>query len=162
MIAYESDIDAEVHIALVMGDVAGEVPVLVRVHSHCLLGDVFASSNCECHALVQRSLEMIGREGRGVLLYLHQTGRGFHVEKLPTGEARIVSHARPLPQEEEPAFARRVQHESGIGAQILSDLQLRSVRLLTNHPRKVVALEAYGIQIAEQVSIPASRPAVRS
>jgi 3,4-dihydroxy 2-butanone 4-phosphate synthase/GTP cyclohydrolase II len=105
---------------------------------------------------------MIGREGRGVLLYLHQTGRGFHVEKLPTGEARIVSHARPLPQEEEPAFARRVQHESGIGAQILSDLQLRSVRLLTNHPRKVVALEAYGIQIAEQVSIPASRPAVRS
>jgi len=162
MIAYESDIDAEVHIALVMGDIAGDAPVLVRVHSHCLLGDVFASSNCECHALVQRSLEMIGREGRGVLLYLHQTGRGFHVEKLPTGEARIASHARPFPKEEEPAFARRIQHESGIGAQILSDLQLRSVRLLTNHPRKVVALEAYGIQIAEQVSIPTGRPAVRS
>ncbi len=162
MIAYESDLDAEAHIALVMGDVAGDAPVLVRVHSHCLLGDVFASSNCECHALVQRSLEMIGREGRGVLLYLHQSGRGFHVEKLPTGESRIVSHARPLPKQDEPAFARSIQHESGIGAQILSDLQLRSVRLLTNHPRKVVALEAYGIQIAEQVAIPTSHPAVRS
>jgi 3,4-dihydroxy 2-butanone 4-phosphate synthase/GTP cyclohydrolase II len=154
MIAYESDIDAEVHIALVLGEISGGSPVLVRVHSHCLLGDVFASTGCQCHLLVHRSLEMIGREGRGVLLYLHQTGMGFQIEKLPTGEARIVSHPRPFPVENELAFARRVQHESGIGAQILSDLQLKSVRLLTNHPRKVVALEAYGIKIAEQVPIP--------
>jgi 3,4-dihydroxy 2-butanone 4-phosphate synthase/GTP cyclohydrolase II len=161
MIAYESDVDHEVHIALVMGDIASEGPVLVRVHSHCLFGDVFASRNCECHSLVHRSLEIIGREGRGVLLYLHQTGMGFHVEKLPSGESRIVSHPRPFPKEDEPAFARRIQHESGIGAQILSDLQLRSVRLLTNHPRKVVALEAYGIRIAEQVAIPTDRPAAK-
>jgi 3,4-dihydroxy 2-butanone 4-phosphate synthase/GTP cyclohydrolase II len=160
MIAYESDIDSQLHIALVLGDVIGEEPALVRVHSHCLLGDVFASTNCECHALVHRSLEAIGRAGRGVLLYLHQTGMGFQIERFPTGEARIVSHPRPFPPEQEPAFVKRIQHESGIGAQILSDLQLKSVRLLTNHPRKVVALEAYGIRIAEQVPIPTRQPAL--
>ncbi|HWP86223.1 MAG TPA: 3,4-dihydroxy-2-butanone-4-phosphate synthase [Terriglobia bacterium] len=162
MIAYESDINSEMHIALVMGDVSGDQPVLVRVHSHCLLGDVFASSNCACHSLVHGSLEAIGREGRGVLLYLHQSGMGFHIEKLPTGEARIVSHPRPFPKEDAPAFERVIQRESGIGVQILSDLQLKSVRLLTNHPRKVVALEAYGIKIAEHVPIPVSNaPAKR-
>ncbi|MBI2820174.1 MAG: 3,4-dihydroxy-2-butanone-4-phosphate synthase [Acidobacteria bacterium] len=160
MIVYESDVNAEIHIALVMGDVSGEQPVLVRVHSHCLLGDVFASSNCTCHSLVHRSLESIGREGRGVLLYLHQSGKGFHIEKFSSGEARIVSHPRPFPKENEPAFERVIQYESGIGAQILSDLELRSVRLLTNHPRKVVALEAYGIKIAEHVPIPTTSPAL--
>jgi 3,4-dihydroxy 2-butanone 4-phosphate synthase / GTP cyclohydrolase II len=161
MIVYESDVDSGIHIALVMGEVAGERPVLVRVHSHCLLGDVFASQNCPCHAHVHGSLEAIGREGRGVLLYLHQSGMGFHIEKLPDGTARIVSHARPYPQPDNPAFERIVQHEAGIGAQILSDLQLRSVRLLTNHPRKVVALEAYGIKIAEHVPIPLPRSTAR-
>ena len=160
MIAYESDIDVEMHIALVMGEVSNDHPVLVRVHSHCLLGDVFASSNCTCHSLVHRSLEAIGREGRGVLLYLHQSGMGFHIKKLSSGEARIVSHPRPFPKENEPAFERVIQHESGIGAQILSDLRLKSVRLLTNHPRKVVALEAYGIKIAEHVPIPITSPAI--
>ncbi|MSO20626.1 MAG: 3,4-dihydroxy-2-butanone-4-phosphate synthase [Acidobacteria bacterium] len=154
MIAYESDVDAGMHIALVMGAIAGDTPVLVRVHSHCLLGDVFASTRCQCHTLVHQSLERIGKEGRGVLLYLHQSGMGFHIENPENGlPARIVSHARPVPAENEPEFARRVQHESGIGAQILSDLQLKTVRLLTNHPRKVVALEAYGIKITEQVPV---------
>jgi 3,4-dihydroxy 2-butanone 4-phosphate synthase/GTP cyclohydrolase II len=95
-----------------------------------------------------------------VLLYLHQSGRGFHIEKLPTGESRIIHHARPFPKGNETAYERVIQHESGIGAQILSDLQLKSVRLLTNHPRKVVALEAYGIKIAEHVPIPTATPAV--
>jgi len=161
MIVYESDVDSEIHIALVLGDVHGGEPVLVRVHSHCLLGDVFASRNCECHSLVHRSLEAIGREGRGVLLYLHQSGMGFHIERHPGGEARIISHPRPFPKESEPAFAKVIQRESGIGAQILSDLELKSVRLLTNHPRKVVALEAYGIKIAEQVPIPSENSAVK-
>lgn len=160
LIAYESDMDPEVHIALVQGDVSGETPVLVRVHSHCLAGDVFASSNCDCHELISKSLEMIGREGRGVLLYLHQTGRGFQVEKLSSGEARVVSHGRQFAEKSDSAYQRRIQYESGIGAQILSDLQLKSVRLLTNHPRKVVALEAYGIKIAEQVPIPTGRSVV--
>jgi len=161
MIVYESDVDDGIHIALVMGEVSGEAPVLVRVHSHCLLGDVFAARNCQCHSLVHGSLEAIGRAGRGVLLYLHQSGMGFHIEKLPNGEARIVSHPRPVPIESAPAFERVIQHESGIGAQILSDLQLKSVRLLTNHPRKVVALEAYGIKIAEHVPIPTTSSAAK-
>jgi 3,4-dihydroxy 2-butanone 4-phosphate synthase/GTP cyclohydrolase II len=161
MIVYESDVDQGTHIALVLGDVTGDEPVLLRVHSHCLLGDVFGSRNCQCHVLVHGSLEAIGREGRGVLVYLHQSGMGFHIEKLPSGEARIVSHPRPVPKEDAPAFERVIQHESGIGAQILSDLQLKSVRLLTNHPRKVVALEAYGIKIAEHVPIPTVSPAVK-
>jgi 3,4-dihydroxy 2-butanone 4-phosphate synthase/GTP cyclohydrolase II len=145
----------------VLGDVTGDEPVLLRVHSHCLLGDVFGSRNCQCHLLVHGSLEAIGREGRGVLVYLHQSGMGFHIEKLPSGEARVVSHPRPVAKEDAPAFERVIQHESGIGAQILSDLQLKSVRLLTNHPRKVVALEAYGIKIAEHVPIPTESPAVK-
>jgi 3,4-dihydroxy 2-butanone 4-phosphate synthase / GTP cyclohydrolase II len=161
MIVYESDVDQGIHIALVLGDISGEEPVLLRVHSHCLLGDVFAASNCQCHALVHRSLEAIGREGRGVLVYLHQSGMGFHIEKHPDGQGRIVSHPRPVPREDEPAFERVIQHESGIGAQILSDLQLKSVRLLTNHPRKVVALEAYGIHIAEHVPIPTAGAAAK-
>ena len=160
MIAYESDIDPEIHVALVLGDITGEVPVLVRVQARCLLGDVFGSTECDCRELIQKSMERIGQEGRGVLLYLHQTGKGFSLEKLPSGESQIVSHGRQFVQKSEPAHQRRTQHESGIGAQILSDLQLRSVRLLTNHPRKVVALEGFGIQIVEQVPISTTRSPV--
>jgi len=144
-----------------MGDIGGEEPVLVRVHSHCLLGDVFGSTDCNCRELIQKSLERIGQEGRGVLLYLHQTGKGFGLEKLAGGETHVISHVPKFAQKSEPAHQRRSQHESGIGAQILSDLQLRAVRLLTNHPRKVVALEGFGIQIVEQVPIPTARAAVR-
>ena len=154
MIAYQSDIDPEIHLALVMGEVAGKTPVLVRVHSHCVMGDVFASSGCDCHAIIRKSMEKIGQEGRGVLLYLHQTGRGFQLDKLPEGGARLVAHGRQFAEKSGSAHSRRIQHESGIGAQILSDLKLQSVRLLTNHPRRVVALEAYGIRIAEQVPLP--------
>jgi len=161
LIAYESDIDPEVHVALVMGDVAGDDPVLVRVHSHCLLGDVFGSTACSCRELIQKSLERIGKEGKGVFLYLHQTGRGFSVERTPGGEAQVISHRQLFAQEGGPAHHRRTQHESGIGAQILSDLQLRAVRLLTNRPRKVVALEGFGIQIVEQVPIQMARVGVR-
>ncbi|MBI4464488.1 MAG: 3,4-dihydroxy-2-butanone-4-phosphate synthase [Acidobacteria bacterium] len=157
MIAYESDVDPEVHVALVMGEVAGPEPVLVRVHSHCLVGDVFGSTDCDCRELIQRSMEKISQEGRGVLLYLHQTGKGFSLEKLAQGEARLVSHGRQFQLKSDPAHRRRIQHESGIGAQILSDLQLQAVRLLTNHPRRVVALEGFGIQIVEQVPVPTAR-----
>ncbi len=160
LIAYESDIDPEVHVALVMGDVQGEEPVLVRVHSHCLLGDVFGSTGCNCRELIQKSLERIGQEGRGVFLYLHQTGKGFGLETPPGGDARVISHRQLFASAGEPVHQRRTQHESGIGAQILSDLQLRSVRLLTNRPRKVVALEGFGIEIVEQVPIPLARATV--
>jgi 3,4-dihydroxy 2-butanone 4-phosphate synthase/GTP cyclohydrolase II len=160
LIAYESDIDPEIHVALVMGDITGNEPVLVRVHSHCLMGDVFGSTECNCRELIQKSLERIGQEGRGVFLYLHQTGKGFGVDAPPGGDARVISHDRRFAQLGGPAHQRRTQHESGIGAQILSDLQLRSVRLLTNRPRKVVALEGFGIEIVEQVPIPLARTPV--
>ena len=92
---------------------------------------------------------------------MHQTGMGFSLEKIADGEARLVSHGRQFTQKSDPAHQRRLQHESGIGAQILSDLGLRAVRLLTNRPRKVVALEGFGIQIVEQVPIPTARSAVK-
>jgi len=156
MIAYTSDVDSEQHIALVRGDLAGARPPLVRVHSHCLTGDVFGATTCDCHEIIARSLEAIVAEDRGVFVYLHHTGRGFAIESAPAdaGELpRILYHSRGQ-LDRDLARQRLVQRESGIGAQILSDLGLTGIRVLTNHPRKVVALEGYGITIADQVPIP--------
>ena len=156
MIAYTSDVDSEQHIALVRGDLAGAPPPLVRVHSHCLTGDVFGATTCDCHEIIARSLEAIVAEDRGVFVYLHHTGRGFAIESAPAdaGELpRILYHSRGQ-LDRDLARQRLVQRESGIGAQILSDLGLTGIRVLTNHPRKVVALEGYGITIADQVPIP--------
>jgi 3,4-dihydroxy 2-butanone 4-phosphate synthase/GTP cyclohydrolase II len=170
MIVYSSDVDREQHIALVRGDLGGggfappgvlgkgspggnDSP-LVRVHSHCLTGDVFASSACDCREIVARSLEAIAAEGRGVFVYLHQTGRGFSIEPAAaSGDlAHVLLHARGQ-LDRDPASQRKLQHESGIGAQILIDLGLTSMRVLTNHPRKLVALEGYGLKVADQVPI---------
>jgi len=161
LIAYESELDGEQHVALVAGSVAGEEPVLVRVHSHCLAGDVFGSSRCDCQQLIEKSLEMITREGRGVFVYLHQTGRGFALERV--GEKTAITyhpheHGRELDLAEAPARQRQIQRESGIGAQILSDLNVHNIRVLTNHPRKVAALEGFSIRIVEQVPIPIANP----
>lgn len=134
-VTYTSTIDNETHIALVRGEVAGTSNVLVRMHSRCVEGDVFGSTRCHCRRMVEESLERIAREGRGVFVYLHQTGKGMRVH-YPPGEGQ----APP-------------QHEAGIGAQILSDLGLTTIRLLTNHPRKVVGLEGFGIQIVAQVPL---------
>ncbi|MFQ5818042.1 MAG: 3,4-dihydroxy-2-butanone-4-phosphate synthase [Terriglobia bacterium] len=153
MIAYESELDGEQHVALVKGRIAGDEPVLVRVHSHCLTGDVFGSARCDCRQLIEKSLEIIGREGRGIFVYLHQTGRGFSLERLAE-KAAIVYHQHGHVNPTDLIHQRQVQHESGIGAQILSDLNARAIRLLTNHPRKVVALEGFSIHIVEQVPIP--------
>jgi len=156
MTAYSSDIDSEQHIALVRGDLAGPPPPLVRVHSHCLTGDVFGATTCDCHEIIARSLEAIVGEDRGVFVYLHHTGRGFGIESAAGASAappRILYHARGQ-LDGDLARQRLVQRESGIGAQILIDLGLREIRVLTNHPRKVVALEGYGLTIADQVPIP--------
>jgi len=154
MIAYSSDVDHDQHVALVRGELEEAEPALVRVHSHCLTGDVFGSSACDCHELVARSLGVIAAAERGVFLYLHHTGRGFGVEasEEPGVLPQIHIHARGQ-IDREPARQRMVQHESGIGAQILIDLGLRDIRVLTNHPKKVVALEGYGIRIADQVPL---------
>src|ERR1700681_3350098 len=154
MIAYASDVDHDQHIALARGGLEGEAPALVRVHSHCLTGDVFGSITCDCSELVSRSLTAIAKDDRGVFLYLHHTGRGFGIEtpEAPGSLPQIHFHKRGQ-LDREPARQRMVQHESGIGAQILIDLGLKDIRVLTNHPKKVVALEGYGIRIADQVPL---------
>ena len=135
-IVYASSIVPEMHLALVHGEIAGREDVLVRMHSHCTYGDVFGSVECQCQRVLRKSLELIAAEGAGVLVYLHQTGPGFRNHSFGTPDGQ-----------------KRLQHESGIGAQILSDLGLHTIRLLTNHPRKVVGLDAYGVEIVEQVPV---------
>jgi 3,4-dihydroxy 2-butanone 4-phosphate synthase/GTP cyclohydrolase II len=135
VVTYRSTVDEERHLALVHGDVAGAEQVLVRMQSHCLAGVIFGSGECECRELVQRAMERMVREGTGVLVYLHQTRPGFRDHKA------LLS----------PDGQRALQYENGLGAQILSDLGLHTIRLLTNHPRKVVGLEAFGIEIVEQI-----------
>jgi 3,4-dihydroxy 2-butanone 4-phosphate synthase/GTP cyclohydrolase II len=159
IIAYSSDVDHDQHVALVRGDLDGPTPALVRVHSHCLTGDVFGSVTCDCSELVSRSLTAIAKEDRGVFLYLHHTGRGFGIEtpEAPGSLPQIHFHKRGQ-LDREPARQRMVQHESGIGAQILIDLGLKDIRVLTNHPKKVVALEGYGIRIADQVPLHIAAP----
>ena len=127
---------------------------LVRVHSHCLTGDVLASTACDCNEIIDRSLAAIAREERGVFVYLHHTGRGFRIDSggeegaLPA----ILVHERGE-IDRDLNRQRLIQRESGIGAQILIDLGLQRIRVLTNHPKKVVALEGYGLEIADQVAL---------
>ena len=155
MLAYSSESDNELHVALVRGDLAGMNPPLVRVHSHCLTGDVFGALACDCREIIEHSLEAISAEGRGVFVYLHHRGRGFRIGS-PAEESdtlpRIQFHSR-AEIDKDLGRQRLVQRESGIGAQILIDLGLRRIRVLTNHPRKVVALEGYGLEIAEQAPL---------
>jgi 3,4-dihydroxy 2-butanone 4-phosphate synthase / GTP cyclohydrolase II len=159
MIAYASDVDQDQHVALVRGSLEGPAPALVRVHSHCLTGDVFGSTACDCPDLVVRSLEKIAEEDRGVFLYLHHTGRGFSIDspEAPGVLPQIHFHSRGQ-LDRELARQRMVQHESGIGAQVLIDLGLKDIRVITNHPKKVVALEGYGICIADQVPLELTSP----
>jgi len=157
MIAYESVINGEQHIALVKGNFSEEDTVPVRMHSRCLAGDVFGSARCDCQQVIDKSLEMIGAAGRGVLVYLHQTGPGFSIERVDDRDVISVhhhDHSRDREPDDPLARQRQIQRESGIGAQILRDLGVRNIRLLTNHPRKVPGLEGFGIQILDQVAIP--------
>jgi 3,4-dihydroxy 2-butanone 4-phosphate synthase/GTP cyclohydrolase II len=156
MIAYESEVDGgESHIALLRGDVEhATAPVLVRMHSHCLLGDVFGATWCGCHHVIEGAMQRIADAGLGALIYLHQGSEGFTREKL--GDTTVLTFHREHRLPSLPESERKTQREIGIGAQILSDLNLRRIRLLTNHPRKVVALQGFGIEIVEQVPIPAS------
>jgi len=155
MIAYESEINGDSHIALVRGDVehAADKPVLVRMHTHCLVGDVFGATWCECRNTIDAAMRRIAEEGEGALVYLHQTSKGYSVEKLLDKYTIQFHHEQRLPTL--PENQRRTQREIGIGAQILSDLNLRRIRLLTNHPRKVAGLEGFGIEIVEQIPVTA-------
>jgi 3,4-dihydroxy 2-butanone 4-phosphate synthase/GTP cyclohydrolase II len=162
LIAYASEVDGgESHVALVKGEMPrgdiehSETPVLVRMHAHCLMGDVFGATGCECHATLEGSLRRISQEGLGALIYLHQTSQGFSVERIGERNALTFHHGRSLTSLYD--NEKQVQREIGIGAQILSDLNLRRIRLLTNRPKRVAALEGFGIEIVEQVPVELGR-----
>ena len=155
--AFESLIDRQHHIALVMGDMGGDEPALVRVHSQCLTGDIFASSRCDCGDQLHKALEMISQAGRGVLLYLRQEGRGIGlVHKLLAYE--LQDKGKDTVEANEALGFKADQRDYGIGAQILVELGVEKIRLLTNNPRKFVGLEGYGLEIVGRlgIEIPAS------
>ena len=149
-VRYVSRLDNEMHLALVHGDIKGKKDVLVRVHSHCLYGDVLHSVECDCRRLITDALETIQRAECGVFLYLHQSGPGVHTV-WREGRREILGHGRNQSNFVPSERHQPLQLDTGVGAQILSDLGLSSIHLLTNHPRKVVGLEGFGIHIAKQV-----------
>ena len=144
IIGYQNDVDHAEHVALVFGEVAGQPDVLVRMHSKCLTGDVFGSQRCDCGVQLHRAMELIAREGRGVIVYLDQEGRGIGLlNKLRAYELQD-SGADTVQANERLGFAPDLRNY-GIGAQILRDLGLSSIRVMTNNPRKLVGLEGYGL-----------------
>jgi 3,4-dihydroxy 2-butanone 4-phosphate synthase / GTP cyclohydrolase II len=152
MIAYGSDLDGESHVALVYGDVGSlEGPVLVRMQTRCLAGDVFHAASCDCALNMQYSLRRIAEEGAGAVIYLHQNSLGFALEgENGSGKLKFHHEGKEMHSMES---KRSIQREVGSGAQILRDLNIRRIRLITNHPRRIAALEGYGVEIAEHCPI---------
>jgi 3,4-dihydroxy 2-butanone 4-phosphate synthase / GTP cyclohydrolase II len=151
-LAYRSETDADEHVALVLGDIHEGGPVLVRVHSECLTGDVFGSQRCDCGEQLNLAMQMIAREGRGVILYMRQEGRGIGIHNKLKAYALQDTGLDTVEANVSLGFEADLR-DYGIGAQILADMGLREIRLLTNNPKKVIGLEGYGLKVVETIPI---------
>ena len=151
-IVYENDVDPFHHVALLKGDVLPEDKVLVRVHSQCLTGDVFGSKRCDCEEQLHTAMAMVEREGKGVIVYMRQEGRGIGLANKLKAYS-LQENGKDTVEANEALGFKADMREYGIGAQILADLGLHKIRLMTNNPRKMIGLQGYGIEVVERVPI---------